>query len=133
MPADHEWAEHTGELELHVRADDEAGVFGEGLRALGELLGDGERGPLERFEVTAEGDGRAALFAAWLEELSYRAEADGLVPVDVERLALEPARVDATARGYRGEPPHLVKAVTYHRLAFDRCDSGWCAVAVLDV
>jgi SHS2 domain-containing protein len=129
----YDWAEHTGEVELHVRASDEAGVFADGLRALGELLGDGEPGPVEQFEVTAEGDGRAELFAAWLEELAYRAEADGLVPVAVERLGLEPARVHAVARGYRGEPPHLVKAVTYHRLAFDRCDGDWCAVAVLDV
>jgi SHS2 domain-containing protein len=129
----YEWAEHTGELELHVRAADEAGVFSEGLRALGELLGDGEEGRSETFDVSAVGDSRAALFAAWLEELSYRAESDGLVPVAVDALGLEPGRVVATARGYRADPPHLVKAVTYHRLAFDRCGDGWCATAVLDV
>jgi SHS2 domain-containing protein len=35
--------------------------------------------------------------------------------------------------GRRGEPPHRVKAVTYHRLAFERRGAGWTATVVLDV
>jgi SHS2 domain-containing protein len=125
------WAEHVGELELWVEAPDERAVFAEALRALGELLAtEGE--PAER-EVTAEGEDRAVLLAAWLEELAFLAETEGLVPETVDALKLEPRRVHARVAGRCGSPPHLVKAVTYHRLSFARVDNGWRAVVVLDV
>jgi SHS2 domain-containing protein len=63
------WAEHVGELELWVEAADEPAVFAESLEALRELLSDaGERGEAARVDVEAEGEDRARLFAAWLEE-----------------------------------------------------------------
>ena len=126
------WAEHVGELELWVEAPDEPGVFAEALRALGELLGDGD-GEREWRDVVAVGDDRAALLAAWLEELNFLAETEGFAPEAAAELALEPARVRARVEGRRGTLPHLVKAVTYHRLAFERAGGGWRAVAVLDV
>lgn len=130
------WGEHVGELELEVRADDEAGVFAEAVRALGELLGDGDApADTERFELVAEAGDRAGLWAAWLEEVNYLAESAGVVPVSAEQIALAPGRVHGRVRGYRTDPPppHLVKAVTYHRLAFERCERGWWARGVLDV
>jgi SHS2 domain-containing protein len=130
----YEWGEHVGELELHVTARDEAAVFAEALRAFAELLGDGDPGnPAERFEVAAAGGDRATLFAAWLAELAFLAETEGLVPVNVDEVVLGAGEVRAVVRGYRGNPPHLVKAVTYHRLTYERCDGGWRARAVLDV
>jgi SHS2 domain-containing protein len=129
----YEWGEHVGELELRVTAADEPGVFAEALRAFGELLGVEDRGPVEQFEVAARGDDRAVLFAAWLEELAFLAETDGLVPTAVDELALGADGVRALVRGYRGEPPHLVKAVTYHRLVYGRSDGDWQARVVVDV
>jgi protein archease len=127
------WAEHVGELELWVEASDEAGVFAEALRALGELLAERHMTGEELVDVMAEGGDRAALLAAWLEELLFLAETEGFVPERVEHLELEPNRVRARVAGRRGSPPHLVKAVTYHRLAFEPVDGGWRAAAVLDV
>ena len=129
------WAEHVGELELRVDAADEAGVFVDALHALGELLAgeDGAGSAQERFEVTAEGAERAVLLAAWLEELNFVAETEGLIPVAVEDVVLEATRIRARVLGHRGRPPHLVKAVTYHRLAFEPHDGRWHAVVVLDV
>jgi SHS2 domain-containing protein len=127
------WVEHVGELELCVEADTEEGVLADALQAFGELLGEAGEGAPATTELTAEGGDRAVLLAAWLEELIFLAETEGFVPAAVERLSLERRRVHALIRGRRGEPPHLVKAVTYHRLAFDRVHGGWRAVAVLDV
>jgi SHS2 domain-containing protein len=130
------WAEHVGELELRVRATDEAAVFVEALHALAELLGEVNGAPVggrEWLEVTAEGQDRALLLAAWLEELSFVAETQGFMPETVDDLTLEPGRITARVGGRRGSPPHLVKAVTYHRLAFEPAGDGWDAVAVLDV
>lgn len=127
------WVEHVGELELSVEAASEEDVLAQALAAFGELLADDDEGDAAVHEVAAEGSDRAALLAAWLEELIFLAETEGFVPAAIEQLALEPLRVRARIRGHRGAPPHLVKAVTYHRLAFDRVHGGWRAVAVLDV
>jgi SHS2 domain-containing protein len=128
----YEWAEHIGEVELRVEAADEAGVFAEALRALGELLGDA-RGEQRVLEVAAEAADPAGLLAAWLEELAYLAETEGFVPAEASELALGPGRVRARVVGRSGYPPHLVKAVTYHRLSFEPGGAGWRAVVVLDV
>jgi SHS2 domain-containing protein len=128
------WTEHVGELELWVEAADEPGVFAEALRALAEVLGDATAdGEREWRDVVAVGEDRAALLAAWLEELNFLAETEGFAPESADALALEPGRVRARVAGRLGSPPHLVKAVTYHRLAFERAADRWRAIAVLDV
>jgi SHS2 domain-containing protein len=127
------WGEHVGELELHVEAGDEEGVFKEAVRALNELHGNDATGPPETHAIAAEANDRAGLWAAWLEEINFLAESEGLVPTSVDDLILEPTTVRGTISGYKANPPHLVKAVTYHRLSFEPCESGWRATAVLDV
>jgi SHS2 domain-containing protein len=128
------WGEHVGELELRMDAADEAGVFAAAVRAMAELLGGGGGADVrEWIAVSAEGADRAVLLAAWLEELIFLAEHDGVVPLTAEDIVLQPGSVAARVGGYRGEPPHLVKAVTYHRLAFEPHERGWRATVVLDV
>jgi SHS2 domain-containing protein len=129
------WAEHVGELELWIEAPSREDVFAEAVRAFGELVaGDEEaRAPLERRSVMLDGDDPAVLLADWIGELGFLAETEGFVPDAVEELRLEPSRLHARLSGHRGAPPHLVKAVTYHRLAFEPRGDGWRAVAVLDV
>ena len=128
----HAWGDHVGELELVIAAPDRDAVFAEGLHALGELLGDGGAG--ETRELAVDGADLATLLAAWLEELVFLAETDGFVAARVHSLELGEHGVRAVVEGRRGSPPHLVKAVTYHRLAFEPAASGgWQARAVLDV
>lgn len=129
------WADHIGELELRVDATVEEDVFCEALHAFGEVLGDdGGAGEARSFDVVADGADRAVLLAAWMEELVFLAESEGVIPVAVEELELGPTRVRARVSGHRGRPPHLVKAVTYHRLAFEPDgEGGWQASVVLDV
>jgi SHS2 domain-containing protein len=132
-PLTYAWGEHVGELELHLEAAEEEGVFVAAVRALEEVLGDDGGGAREWFGVSAEGDDRAVLLAAWIEELVFLAEHDGVIPVTVRDLALERRSIGAQIGGYRGRPPHLVKAVTYHRLTFEPGANGWRANVVLDV
>ena len=130
------WGEHVGELELRMEAPSEAAVFEDALQALGELLSGEEEdaaGPPEAREVAVEAPDRAGLLAAWLGELAFLAETEGVVPEKAETLELGPERVQARVHGRRGSPPHLVKAVTYHRLAFEPVRDGFRALAVLDV
>jgi SHS2 domain-containing protein len=129
------FSDHVGELELWVRAATEEEVFGESARALAEVLS-GEDRPAavaESREVAVRATDRPALLAQWLEELAFLAETEGFVADRVEEVVLDGGGVCARVAGHRGSPPHLVKAVTYHRLCFERAPDGWRARAVLDV
>lgn len=126
------WVDHTAEVELAIEAPTERDVFCDALAALGELLGvDGDGG--ETRSVALSAPDRPALLAAWLEELVFLAESEGFEPLGVESLELHGDSLQATVSGRLGDPPPLVKAVTYHRLVFEPCDSGYCATVILDV
>jgi SHS2 domain-containing protein len=139
------WAEHTGELELEIEAGSEEAVYAAAVQAMSELLEEAEEadgasrrgarapaGATAR-DIAVEAPDRARLLAELLAELAFLAETEGFVPEALERLSVDGRRLEASVRGHRGDPPHLVKAVTYHRLAFDPEDEGWRATVVLDV
>ena len=109
-------------------------MFAEALAALSELLGrEPPEGAAVRRDLDLAAPDRAAMLADWLAELAYLAESDGFVPEQVERFELGRNRLSATVGGHLGEPPHLVKAVTYHRLEFGGAGHEWRARVVLDV
>jgi SHS2 domain-containing protein len=125
------FVEHTAELEVELEADSAEGVLGQALRAFAELAGKGHGELVERPVVVETGD-LPALLVAWLDELVYLAETEGLVPEAAE-LSLDGFRLSGLVRGRRGEPRPLVKAVTLHRLRFRPEDGVWRGRVVLDV
>ena len=131
--------DHAAELELELEATSERGVFEEALAALGGLLAERARGEREaqaaptRHKVSVNAPDRATLLAEWLSELAYLAESEGLVPRRVERMELTGSALEADVVGFRASPPHLVKAVTYHRLGMWKEGETWRARAILDV
>ena len=130
------WVDHTAELELQLEAATEEGIFAEALAALGELLGErssGAPGDPARHEVSASAPDRPTLLAEWLSELVFLAETEQLIAERVDALDLSGDQLDATVSGTRASPPHLVKAVTYHRLEMHEHDETWRARVVLDV
>lgn len=134
------WVEHTGELELEIDAESEERVFADALEALGHLLrGDDEEhgrvpaGEPVEHAIEVDGTDRPRLLAAWLGELAFLAETEGLVCDGVTGLRLGDGTLHASIHGHAADPPHLVKAVTYHRLAFEEHEGRWRARAVLDV
>lgn len=132
----HRWVDHTGEIELEIHAAGEGEVFAEAMAALGELVGEraepGGGEPVVR-EVSATAPDWASLLAEWLGELVYLAEREGFVPQAARRLELRRGRVRATVVGRLASVPHLVKAVTYHRLGMWEDDGAWRARVVFDV
>ena len=125
--------DHTAELELEIDAPTEEGVFADALRALAELLEDDRRGAPVRREIAIGGRERAALLVEWLDELVYVAETEDLVAEGAEGIELSDGGLVATVRFRRGSPRHLIKAATYHRLAFEPSRLGFRARVVLDV
>lgn len=127
------WVDHTSELELEIEVASEAAVFAEALEAFGELAGDGDGPPVSR-EIEAEAGDRALLLVEWLSELIYLSESEQFVPKRLTSFELGEGRLRAAVDGHRGDPSHLVKAVTLHRLEFRRDEKvGWRARVVLDV
>ena len=127
------WVEHTGELELEIEASSEREIFEQGFEAMRELLAGKSGEQVAPALIGIEAADRAALFADWLAELAFLAETEGLVPERLRSLEVSHRRLEAVIEGSRGRPPHLVKAVTYHRLAVERLDDRWRASVVLDV
>ena len=124
------WVEHTAELELEIRADDEAGIFADAVAAFAELLGDGSGEPLAR-EIWVQSEDRAAQLVELLEELVFLADTSGFVPARLNEIDL--GQKHAVIAGREGAPAPLVKGVTYHGLEFRPDDGGWMARVVLDV
>jgi SHS2 domain-containing protein len=129
----HEWVDHTGEVELHVRAASREELFAEAAVALADLLGEDVQGdPVARaVEVRAADD--AALLADWLGELVWLAESEQLVPACVLALDVAGGVARGTVELRRARRRDLVKAVTYHRLTCAQVGDGWQATVVLDV
>jgi SHS2 domain-containing protein len=127
------WVEHTAEVELEIEAPSEREVLADALAALAELLGFAGLSGEERREVSVSAADRPALLASWLEELVWLAESEGFVAMQLESLDLGGESLRATVAGGLGAPPPLVKAVTYHRLAFELTAQGYFARVVLDV
>jgi SHS2 domain-containing protein len=129
------WVEHVGELEVEIEAESETAVFEQGFEAMRDLLGSAEAAMQneERRRVRLTAPDRPALLADWFSELAFLAESDGFVPGRIESIELDGNGLTAELLGVRGEPPHLVKAATYHRLVFERRDGGWRAKVILDV
>jgi SHS2 domain-containing protein len=127
------WVDHTAEIELEIEAASEREVLEAALRALAELLGIEEPAGPERRLLRLTAPDRPTLLAAWIEELAFLAESEGFVATRVLELDLQAVELKATVAGVLAEPPPLVKAVTYHRLAFERSGEGYAARVILDV
>jgi len=127
------FVDHTAELELQIEARDEAGVYAEALAAFAQLVGRGRRGVVLRREVAIEAPDRPALLAAFVDELVFLAETEGLVPERLAELELRGGGLRAVVEGRRGTPAHLVKGATLNDLRFAPADGSWRARVVLDV
>ncbi len=127
------WVEHTAELELRIEADSLEGLFEEATAAFGELLGESPGGEPAEHAIAVSAPDRPTLLAEWLNELVFLAETEDFVPGSVAELAISSDAAEGAVRGRRGSPPHLVKAVTYHRLTAAERNGAWTATVVLDV
>jgi SHS2 domain-containing protein len=63
----------------------------------------------------------------------FLAESEGFVGEELLTFVLGEQELESIVGGHLGEPPPVVKAVTYHRLAFAPTTEGYLATVVLDV
>lgn len=131
-----EIVEHTADWSIRVRGRDLAELFARAAQGMAYLLaGDPATIPNEdAAHIALEAYDAVDLLVAWLSELAYYAEQDGIVFTTVEDLRLSPSALEATVRG--GRPAELlkhIKAVTYHDLAIRQTDTGLETTIVFDV
>jgi SHS2 domain-containing protein len=134
--ASHEVLEHVGELELRVRAPDLAGLLREAALALAAELLRGQAGAPDDEVVVLDVDSadRAALLVDWLNELVYRADAEGRVLVTFDFERVDERGLRCRARGVRATIAVPVKAATFHGLAVETdADGTLQARVILDI
>lgn len=130
--------EHTADVGLRARGPTIESVFGAIGEGLAALLGAWFPGEGSQRTVVVRADDRAALLAAWVDELLYLREAEDAVfgGIRIERVGPGTLRARAALapRGDRELDGVGVKAATYHRLRMDREPGGdWVAEVYLDV
>ena len=132
----HSFREHTGEVAMHVEADDLRSLFEEAACGLADLLaedaGGAPTGPEER--VTLRSVDREALLVDRLNELVYRGEVHKRVYAEVHVERVDEHGLEATVRGREPSAPRTsVKAATWHGLRIGSRGAGVEASVVLDV
>ncbi len=142
--------EHTADWSLRVWAPTLEELFLDAARGMYALLGRGDEpaagsqpaanGGLvatrgEWRPVLATGDDHETLLVAWLHELLYATEVEGVAFDDFRIDALTPTALRAQARGRpAARSERVIKAVTFHNLSIRPApEGGYETTLVFDV
>jgi homoserine kinase len=136
-----ELTDHAADVGLRVWGPSEAALFEQAALALTALVCDPATvEPRETYSVVAEAQEGSpdALLVAWLNELLYRLDTDGIVFCGFSIEGLTHRYVSARVRGEQFDRQRhtsrlVVKAATYHGLSVRRLDDRWEATLILDV
>lgn len=138
----HRAVPHTADMQVEAWSPTAEGCIGEAVRAMVEGFADtsgtavvGERA----YVVTASSD--ADLLVSVLEEVVYRMDADGEIPLDVEVGSIRSAGLTGAYRSASGWPTAgtalpvgaVPKAVSLHDLHLRGGPGGWTCRVTLDV
>lgn len=128
--------EHTADVAIRVWGRDLADLFanaGYGLAA--QLAEEPDRiKPAVEHRIELEAYDVETLLVAWLGELLYLGEREGIVFVDFEMGSVTETHLEAVARGGPAqEYRRYVKAVTFNELKITQTEEGYEATMVFDV
>ena len=135
----YEFLDHTGDLGIRVWAANVEEIFQEAARALFDIITDLDKVEVRiSREVTVQGLGREELLVAWLSELLYLHEVEGLLFCDFALIEIDERNVKGVAKGEKyHEGRHAIKtsikAVTYHQLEIKEKDGLWQAQVIFDI
>lgn len=121
---------HTADWSARVWARDLPSLFTEAARAMNSLSGTGPR-VTRTFE--AEGPDAESLLVAFLSELLYYQEQEGLA-FDVFDLRVASQWLKVQMEGSQMDSSEkAIKAVTYHNLKIEKTNEGFETAIVFDV
>jgi len=127
--------EHTADWALRVWAPTLEELFVDAARGMYALAGAKPSANLNehrRIELNAED--HESLLVAWLQELLYYTESEGLVFGEFKVELLDPPQLKAEVSGEKSERlDKVIKAVTYHNLNIQQTNDGYETTIVFDV
>jgi SHS2 domain-containing protein len=132
-----EWLDHTADLMIRVRGDDEADLYASAALAMTQLITEDLTGPEEPFDITVAGGSPAERLLGLLRELLFRFDVDGWLCV-AALAELAPPSLTLRGSAIRFDPERHqglreIKAVTYHQLVVRQEAGRWLAELVFDV
>lgn len=134
----HEELPHTADWALRVWAADPAGLYVEAARGMNALSGaQPAEGPRTKRTFETAAPDRESLLVAFLSELVYAAEQEGLTFDEFDVQAGQQDDIQTLRVEMEGAPllsaDKAIKAVTYHNLHVRQTGRGWEAEIVFDV
>lgn len=131
--------EHPSDVGIRVYGDDVPELFEHAALGLCSLSTDLEAvtGRAE-WPITATAPDRDSLLVAWLSEILWLMETEGLLFCSFAIDSFTGTAVNATGHGEPADPArhprgNSIKAVTYHQLAIRPHQSGWITNIIFDV
>ena len=135
MVARFEEIEHTADIALRARGDNLGQLFANAALGMTQLLaGSGEVSCCIEYRLTLTECDAETLLVAWLAELLYLHEREGVVFVDFEMEEVTNTDLRATVRG--GRPQEVlrhIKAVTFSALGIVHAGEYFEVTVVFDV
>ena len=126
---------HTADWSIRVWAEDLAGLLTESARGMYTLAtAESSAGPRVRRELVLDGVDAESLLVAFLEELLYLSESEGLIFDDFSGLKVEGSKLTGMMEGRALlSQEKEIKAVTFHNLEIRQSERGLEVEIVFDV
>lgn len=132
--------DHTADAGMWVYGRDHAELFAHAAWALFDMISDAETIRLQQ-SMTITIDGAADwedLLIRWLGELLYLYDTERFLCGSASLTALSSTQLTAQVQGESFDPSRHpidteIKAVTYHQVTVEPCDTGWRARVIFDV
>ena len=126
---------HTADWSLRVWAKDLGGLLAESARGMYALANaEQAEGPRVRRELLLEGVDAESLLVAFLEELLYISESEGLIFDKFDILEIKETKLNAMMEGRALRSIEKeIKAVTFHNLQIRETERGLEVEIVFDV
>jgi len=132
--------DHTADAGMWIYGRDHADLFAHAAWALFDMMSDAETiRPQQCLTISIEGTTDwEDLLVRWLSELLYRYDTERFMCCSASFTALSPTGLTAQVQGEVFDPARHpidteIKAVTYHQVVVEPCDTGWRARIIFDV
>lgn len=132
--------DHTADAGMWVYGRDRTELFAHAAWALFDMISDADTiRPQQTVTITIDDAvDWEDLLVRWLGELLYRYDTERFLCASASFTALTPTQLSARVQGERFDPARHpidteIKAVTYHQITVEPCDTGWRARVIFDV
>lgn len=131
--------DHTADLGIIVKGDDEKNLFIRAAQAMTDLMvkGDITKETVTK-DISLKGEDFPDLMVKWLGEILYLFNGEKLLVQSINIKSISPIALKSTLTLSSFEPEHHqvkreIKAVTYHQIFVDKVNDGWQARIIFDI